>query len=126
MIVRVVVVGIGILITASLGLLVTDLVFNAKEISDNRSMPRIKFKEFEELSKWVKFEACSTYVNYLCCGPWNPFTFGYWDLLRYKVWKAKKKAEESKAAADRRRKQGQIQLEGLKKLAEEKKNSGRG
>jgi len=116
----------GFLIAAGLSLLATALISNAKDVRDNIGVPRIKFNEFKKLSKWVEFEVCSTYVNYLCCGLWNQFTFGYWGLLRYKVWKATKEAEESKAAADRRRKQDKIQLEELRKLAEEKKNSGRG
>ena len=122
----IVAVGIGILITASLGVLVTALVFNAKEISDNNGMPRIEFKEFKELSKWVHFEENATYVSYVGKFGWQQFTFRYWDLLRYKVWQAKKKTEEARATADRRRKREQTQLEELRRLAEEKKNSGRG
>ena len=105
-------------------LLIRVLRSNLIDFIEKISLPRIKFKEFKESFVWVDWKLYATKVEYRGYYQWESFTFGYWDLLRYKIWKC---WCETKVDVELRRLEEKIKLQRLREEIEKnKKNSGRG
>ena len=104
--------------------LIRFLLSNLKDFIEVINLPRIKFKEFKESFVWVPWRLEETKVEYRGRYQWETFTFRYWDLLRYKIWKG---WCETKVAVEDRREEEKFKLEMLREeIQENKKNSGRG
>lgn len=114
----------GAILIVPLISLIRVLYSNLRDFIEVISLPRIKFKEFKESFVWVTWRLYTTKVEYRDYYQWEPFTFGYWDLLRYKMWKVWR---ETKATVENRREAEEFMLQRVREEIEKnKKKSGRG
>ena len=112
----------GAILIASFISLIRVLLSNLRDYTEVIRLPRIKFKEFKESFVWVDWRLEATMVEYRGRYQWELFTFGYWDLLRYKIWKG---WCETKVAVEIRREEEKFKLQRLREEIEKKQEKQR-
>lgn len=108
----------GAILIVPLFLLISFLLSNLMDFVGVINLPRIKFKEFKESFVWVDWRLHETMVEYRGRYQWETFTFRYWDLLRYKIWKGWCK---TKVTVENRREDEKFKLKMLREEIEKKK-----